>query len=158
MTIFSSPQRAILSINPKEGDTLNIPALTKTEEKVMMFLWKQGKPLSVLEMLESWEGGEKTWKDNYMRAIVRALVEKGALKVAELECRNNRASRRLQPTFSKKDYFAQVVKHGGLSVSEMVEAEAVAMAKKGDKEGMSALLRDLKEIIEEYDTREDDSE
>lgn len=137
---------------------MDIPALTKTEEKVMMFLWKQDKPLSVLEMLESWEGDERTWKDNYMRAIVRSLVEKGALEVAELECRNSRASRRLRPTFSKKDYFAQVVKHGGLTVSEMVEAEAVAMAKRGDKEGMNALLRDLKEIIKEYDMREDDAE
>lgn len=137
---------------------MNIPALTKTEEKVMMFLWKQGKPLSVLEMLESWEGDEKTWQDNYMRAIVRALVNKGALRVSELDCRHNRASRRLSPTFSREEYYAQMVKHGGLSVREMVEAEAVAMAKKGDKEGMSALLSDLKEIIEEYDMREDDSE
>lgn len=124
----------------------------------MMFLWNQGKPLSVQEMIDSWEGDERTWKDNHMRVIVRALVEKGVLEVAELDYHNSRASRRLRPTFSKKEYYAQVVKHGGLSVSEMVEAEAVAMAKKGDKEGMSALLSDLKEIIEEYDMREDDSE
>ena len=64
---------------------LNIPALTKTEEKVMMFLWRRGEPLSVQEMLESWDGDEKTWKDNYMRAIVRALVEKGALEIYDLE-------------------------------------------------------------------------
>lgn len=134
---------------------MKIPALTKSEETVMLFLWKQNKPLSVLEMIDSWEGDERTWKDNYMRAIVRALVEKGALEVAELECRNNRASRRLQPTFSKEDYYAQLVRRGGLSVSEMVEAEAVAMAKKGDREGMSTLIRDLKGIIEEYDMRDD---
>ena len=134
---------------------MNIPALTKTEEKVMMFLWKQGKPLSVQEMLESWEGDEKTWKDNYMRAIVRTLMEKGALEIHDMECRNNRASRRLQPTFSKEDYYAQLVRQGGLTVSEMVEAEAVAMAKKGDRVGMSVLIRDLKGIIEEYDMRDD---
>lgn len=137
---------------------MKIPALTKSEETLMMFLWNRGKPLSVQEMIDSWEGDERTWKDNHMRVIVRDLVEKGALEVAELDYHNSRASRRLRPTFSKKEYYAQVVKHGGLSVSEMVEAEAVAMAKKGDKEGMSALLRDLKEIIEEYDMREDDSE
>ena len=137
---------------------MKIPALTKSEETLMMFLWNQGKPLSVQEMIDSWEGDERTWKDNHMRVIVRALVEKGVLEVAELDYHNSRASRRLRPTFSKKEYYAQVVKHGGLSVSEMVEAEAVAMAKKGDKEGMSALLSDLKEIIEEYDMREDDSE
>lgn len=140
----------------KEGETLNIPALTNTEEKVMKFLWKQDKPLSVQEMLDLWEGEEKTWQDNYMRAIVRTLVKKGALEVSDIKLRSNsRASQRLQPTFSKKDYYSQLVKRGGLRVSEMVEAEAVAMTQKGDREGMSALIRDLKEIIEEYDTRDD---
>lgn len=140
----------------KEGETLNIPTLTNTEEKVMKFLWKQDKPLSVQEMLDLWEGEEKTWQDNYMRAIVRTLVKKGALEVSDIKLRSNsRASRRLQPTFSKKDYYSQLVKRGGLRVSEMVEAEAVAMTQKGDREGMSALIRDLKEIIEEYDTRDD---
>ncbi len=135
---------------------MNIPALTNTEEKVMKFLWKQDKPLSVQEMLDLWEGEEKTWQDNYMRAIVRTLVKKGALEVSDIKLRSNsRASRRLQPTFSKKDYYSQLVKRGGLRVSEMVEAEAVAMTQKGDREGMSALIRDLKEIIEEYDTRDD---
>ena len=91
-----------------------------------------------------------------MRAIVRTLVKKGALEVSDIKLRSNsRASRRLQPTFSKKDYYSQLVKRGGLRVSEMVEAEAVAMTQKGDREGMSALIRDLKEIIEEYDTRDD---
>ena len=135
---------------------MNIPTLTNTEEKVMKFLWKQDKPLSVQEMLDLWEGEEKTWQDNYMRAIVRTLVKKGALEVSDIKLRSNsRASRRLQPTFSKKDYYSQLVKRGGLRVSEMVEAEAVAMTQKGDREGMSALIRDLKEIIEEYDTRDD---
>ena len=68
---------------------MKIPALTKTEETVMVFLWKQDRPLSVQEMINSWEGEEKTWKDNYMRKIVYSLVEKGALKVAELEYLNN---------------------------------------------------------------------
>lgn len=135
---------------------MKIAALTKTEEKVMMFLWKQGKPLSVQEMLESWEGEEKTWKDNYMRAIVHALEQKGALEFSDLERRGNRYSRRLQPTFSKADYYAQLVKRGGLTISEMVEAEAVAMAKSSDREGMDALIRDLEEIIEEYRLRDDE--
>ncbi len=137
------------------GETLKIPVLTKSEETLMMFLWNRGKPLSVQEMIDSWGGYERTWKDNHMRVIVRALVEKGALEVAELDYHNSRASRRLRPTFSKKEYYAQVMKRGGLTASEMVEAEAVALAQKGDKEGMSALIRDLKGIIEEYAMRDD---
>ena len=137
---------------------MKIPALTKTEETVMVFLWKQDRPLSVQEMINSWEGEEKTWKDNYMRKIVYSLVEKGALKVAELEYLNNQATRRFKPTFSREDYYGQMMKRGGLTASEMVEAEAVAMAKKGDREGLSSLIHDLKGIIEEYDMRDDDAE
>ena len=137
---------------------MKIPALTKTEETVMVFLWKQDRPLSVQEMLNSWEGEEKTWKDNYMRKIVYSLVEKGALKVAEVEYLNNQATRRFKPTFSREDYYGQMMKRGGLTASEMVEAEAVAMAKKGDREGLSSLIHDLKGIIEEYGMRDDDAE
>lgn len=137
---------------------MKIPALTKTEETVMVFLWKQDRPLSVQEMLNSWEGEEKTWKDNYMRKIVYSLVEKGALKVAEVEYLNNQATRRFKPNFSREEYYGQMMKRGGLTASEMVEAEAVAMAKKGDREGLSSLIHDLKGIIEEYDMRDDDAE
>lgn len=147
-------QRHIVVIE-RGGVTLKIPALTKTEETVMVFLWKQDRPLSVQEMLNSWEGEEKTWKDNYMRKIVYSLVEKGALKVAEVEYLNNQATRRFKPTFSREDYYGQMMKRGGLTASEMVEAEAVAMAKKGDREGLSSLIHDLKGIIEEYDMRDD---
>lgn len=153
--VVKQSSRIIIKEPRKEGETLKIPALTKSEETLMMFLWNRGKPLSVQEMIDSWGGYERTWKDNHMRVIVRALVEKGALEIAELDYHNSRASRRLRPTFSKKEYYAQVMKRGGLTASEMVEAEAVALAQKGDKEGMSALIRDLKGIIEEYAMRDD---
>lgn len=145
------------TLDKKGGEILkNIPALTKTEEKVMLFLWKQGKALSVQEMLETWDGEEKTWKDNYMRAIVHAMEEKGALEFSDLNQRGSRCSRRMRPAFSKADYYNQLRKRGGLTIGEMAKAEAVAMAKDDDREGMDALLRDLEEIIEEYRARDDE--
>lgn len=133
-----------------------IPALTKTEEKVVLFLWRQGKALSVQEMLENWDGEEKTWKDNYMRAIVHAMEEKGALKFSDLKQKGSRCSRRMRPMFSKAEYYNQLRRRGGLTIGEMAKAEAVAMAKDEDREGMDALLRDLEGIIEEYRTRDDE--
>ena len=131
--------------------------LTKTEEKVMLFLWDQGRPLSVQEMLEAWDGDGKTWKDNYMRAIVHSLEEKEALEFCNLERRGNRYARRFQPAYSKKEYYSQLVKRGGLSASEMVKVEAVALAASGDQQGMDALIHELEEIIEEYRRRDDDA-
>ena len=131
--------------------------LTKTEEKVMLFLWDQGRPLSVQEMLEAWDGDGKTWKDNYMRAIVHSLEEKDALEFCNLERRGNRYARRFQPAYSKKEYHSHLVKRGGLSASEMVKVEAVALAASGDQQGMDALIHELEEIIEEYRRRDDDA-
>ena len=131
--------------------------LTKTEEKVMLFLWDQGRPLSVQEMLEAWDGDGKTWKDNYMRAIVHSLEEKEALEFCNLERRGNRYARRFQPAYSKKEYYSHLVKRGGLSASEMVKVEAVALAASGDQQVMDALIHELEEIIEEYRRRDDDA-
>ena len=131
--------------------------LTKTEEKVMLFLWDQGRPLSVQEMLEAWDGDGKTWKDNYMRAIVHSLEEKEALEFCNLERRGNRYARRFQPAYSKKEYYSHLVKRGGLSASEMVKVEAVALAASGDQQGMDVLIHELEEIIEEYRRRDDDA-
>ena len=131
--------------------------LTKTEEKVMLFLWDQGRPLSVQEMLEAWDGDGKTWKDNYMRAIVHSLEEKEALEFCNLERLGNRYARRFQPAYSKKEYYSHLVKRGGLSASEMVKVEAVALAASGDQQGMDALIHELEEIIEEYRRRDDDA-
>ena len=131
--------------------------LTKTEEKVMLFLRDQGRTLSVQEMLEAWDGDGKTWKDNYMRAIVHSLEEKEALEFCNLERRGNRYARRFQPAYSKKEYYSHLVKRGGLRASEMVKVEAVALASSGDQQGMDALIHELEEIIEEYRRRDDDA-
>ena len=92
-----------------------------------------------------------------MRAIVHSLEEKEALEFCNLERRGNRYARRFQPAYSKKEYYSHLVKRGGLSASEMVKVEAVALAASGDQQGMDALIHELEEIIEEYRRRDDDA-
>lgn len=130
--------------------------LSKAEEKAMIFLWEQNRSLSVLEMLEQWDDDGKVWTDNYMRAIMRSLEKKGAVAFSDLDHRGNRYARRFLPTYTKKEYYTQLAKRSGVSVSDMVQVEAVAMAEKGDREGMDELIRELEGIIEEYRTRGDD--
>ena len=61
------------------------------------------------------------------------------------------------PFHIKKEYYSHLVKRGGLSASEMVKVEAVALAASGDQQGMDALIHELEEIIEEYRRRDDDA-
>lgn len=129
-------------------------ALTKSEEKLMQFLWEQAKPLSVPEMLETWT--DKAWTDNYMRAIIKALENKGAVEFYNLEQRGSKYARRFIPTFDKKQYFAELAKSNGVSISDMVQVEAVAIAKKGNKEDIDELIHQLEEIISEYRTKDDE--
>ena len=124
--------------------------LSRTEEKVMTFLWEQGKPLSVPEMLELWDHTNKTWTVNYMRAILRSLEEKEAVRFHDL-------NRRFIPTYSKKEYYTELAKRSGVSISDIVRVEAVAMTQKGDKDGMDDLIRQLEAIIEEYRVKDDNT-
>lgn len=122
--------------------------LTKSEEKLMLFLWEQGRPMSVTEMLEAWDND--AWTKNYTRDIVRSLEQKGAVEFYDLDHRGSKYARRFRPVLSKEEYYAQLAKHSGVTVGKMLKAEAVAMVMKGDKEGMKGLIRELEEIIAEY--------
>lgn len=130
--------------------------LTKAEEKVMLFFWEQAKPLSVLEMLKCWDDNGKTWTDNYMRAIIRSLEGKGAVEFYNLHQSGSKYARRFIPTFTKNEYFTQLAKRSGVTVGEMVQVEAVAMAQQGDREGLNDLIHELEGILEEYRAKDDD--
>ena len=121
---------------------------TKSEEKLMQFLWDQGIPLSVSEIFELWD--DKAWTKNYTRDIVRSLEEKGALEFHNLEHRGKKYARRFRTVISKEEYYTQLAKQSGVTVGQMLQVEAVAMVKKGDKEGMEGLIRELEAMIEEY--------
>ena len=52
-------------------------SLTKSEEKLMRFLWEQGQPLSASEIQALWEG--QAWTKTYTRDVIRGLEEKGVI-------------------------------------------------------------------------------
>jgi len=122
----------------------------------MLFLWEQGRPLSVPEILEAWD--EKTWTKNYIRNIMCSLEQKGAVEFYDLDHRGKRYARRFKTILNKDEYFAQLAEHSGVSVGKMLKAQAVALVTKGDKEGMEDLIRELEDIIEEYRSKDDGQE
>lgn len=59
---------------------------------------------------------------------------------------------------SREDYYAQLARHNGVTVSKMLQAEAFALVKQGDKKEMEELIQELEDIIEEYRARDDEEE
>lgn len=130
--------------------------LTKSEEKLMLFLWEHDEPMSVTEMLEM-RDDEKHWTKNYTRDIVRALEEKGAVECCGLQRSTKNYARRFRPVMGRDEYFTHLAKDNGVSVSRMLRVEALAMARTGQTEKMDELIRELEDIIEEYRTKGDDT-
>lgn len=128
--------------------------LSKTEEKLMTFLWDQAQPLSVPEMLERWD--DKAWTDNYMRVILKSLEKKGAVEFYDLDHRGSKYARRFRATLSREEYYAQLACSNGVTVRDVAQIQAVAMVQKGGREGMEELIRELEDMIEEYRARDED--
>lgn len=128
--------------------------LTKSEEKLMCFLWEQGKPLSASEIQSLWK--ENTWTTTYTRDIIRALEEKGAIEFHSLERTGKKYGRRFRTVLTKEDFYSQEAIRNGITASKLFQVEAFALVKKGDKEGMEELIRELEDMIEEYRARDDD--
>ncbi len=131
-------------------------SLSKSEEKLMAFLWDQNTPLSVPEMEELCE--KQTWGEHYLRVMLKSLENKGAVECCSFEQRGKQYARRFRCTVTKEEYYVQLAEKGGANLNGVFRATAVAMTKKADKESQEELLKKLEEIMEEYRTRDDGEE
>lgn len=129
-------------------------SLTKSEEKLMRFLWEQGQPLSASEIQALWEG--QAWTKTYTRDVIRGLEEKGVIEFDSLERTGKKYGRRFRTVMSKEEYYSQEAIRNGITAGKLFRAEALALAKKGDKDGMDSLIQELENMIEEYRARDDD--
>ena len=122
----------------------------------MRFLWEQGKPLSALEIQGLWK--DKAWTKTYTRDIIRALEEKGAIEFHDLERTGKKYGRRFRTVLTKDEYYSQEAMRNGITSRKLFQLEALALVKKGNKEGIEELIRELEDMIEEYRARDDDEE
>ena len=131
-------------------------SLTKSEEKLMRFLWEQGKPLSASEIQALWK--DQTWTKTYTRDIIRGLEEKGAIEFDSLERTGKKYGRRFRTVMTKEEFYSQEALRNGVTAGELFQLEASALVKKGNKEGVEELIQELEDMIEEYRARDDDEE
>ncbi|WP_300685619.1 BlaI/MecI/CopY family transcriptional regulator [Acutalibacter sp. 1XD8-36] len=119
--------------------------LTKTEEKLMLFLWEQDRPLTVSEMLDLLD--ERAWTKNYTRDIVRSLKKKGAIAMSGLIHSRTNFAQQFLPGMTKAEYYAGLARHNGVSLGELFRAEASAMAEGGMGKELDGLIRELEGAI-----------
>lgn len=129
--------------------------VTKHEESLMHFLWKAGKPLSKNEILEQFT--DREWKDGYLGLMLRSLEGMGAIECRGIIRFGRHYSRQFAPTLSKEEYYLQSAREAGVDANSFAKA-AVAAAGKADKGSKEELVRELKEMIREFEAEDEDAQ
>ncbi|WP_322172299.1 BlaI/MecI/CopY family transcriptional regulator [Acutalibacter caecimuris] len=132
-------------------------SLSKSEEKLMQFLWEQDRPLSALEMLEALDGSQ-AWGEHYLRVMLKSLEKKGAIEYCGFVRRANQYARRFHCTLTQEEYYVQLAQKAGVNVDGVFRAAAVAIIPGSSEEEKEELIQKLEAIIEEYRARDDDKE
>ena len=117
---------------------------TRREEELMELLWETGQPMTSIEMIA--DKKERTWKDNYLKVIIRALLEKGAIRVCGVKQYKTQYARQFEYVITREDYIAKQAVAKGLNGSSLTNI-AVAMAKETGSE--EELIARLEEVIKE---------
>ena len=139
----------------KEVQIIKKLILTKREDELMNFLWDEGRPLIVEEMLDV--GGEHEWGENYLRIMLRSLEKKGAVEACGMVLRGKQYARQFRPAISKEEFYLRLAMNRGASAGALLQVAAAAVMK-GKKEDTDEVVRQLEEMLEEYKARTDDEE
>ena len=127
-------------------------SLSKSEERLMNFLWSENTPLSVLEMVEKLR--DQDWGEHYLRVVLKSLERKGAVECCGFEQRVNQYARRFCCALTKEEYYVQLAARGGVAPDALLRSAAVAMVEKGGEKGKEELIQELERLIEEYRAEE----
>lgn len=130
-------------------------AMNKSEEKLMDFLWKQDKAMTIAE-IEQFMVKEGLKKATIFKAV-QSLVERGYLCVNGFERVNKAYARKFVPAVTKEEYAAVVLTERGIDISSLGNI-AVAMignekTEKKDAEADEKLIRELEDIITQLRNR-----
>lgn len=130
--------------------------LTKSEERLMDYLWKQGKAMTVTE-LEQALAEEGVKKVTIFKAV-QTLVEQEYLCVSGLERAGKAYARKFEPAITREEYAAIVLADKGIDTDSLINV-AMAMIgndsdSKKNEEANEKLIKELEEIIVKLRSRE----
>lgn len=129
--------------------------MNKSEEKLMDFLWKHDKAMTIAEM-EHGMAKEGVKKATIFKAV-QSLVEQEYLCVNGLERINRAYARKFEPAVTKEEYAAVVLAAKGIDTNSLGN---LAMAMIGndnnetkDEEADENLIKELEDIITQLRNR-----
>lgn len=121
--------------------------LTLREEELLNVLWEINEPLTTGEMAEKLE--PDGWNTATLFKTVRTLSDKGYLKITGLEKSVKAYSRKLIPSMTKEEYYAEVMMKRGLDINAIanITAAFLGVTGKSGKERDDKVIAELEEII-----------
>ena len=129
--------------------------LTKSEERLMDYLWKQGKAMTVTELEQAL--AEEVKKVTIFKAV-QTLVEQEYLCVSGLERAGKAYARKFEAAITREEYAAIVLADKGIDTDSLINV-AMAMIgndsdSKKNEEANEKLIKELEEIIVKLRSRE----
>lgn len=123
--------------------------MSKSEEKLMDFLWKQDKAMTIVE-IEQHMAAEGLKKATIFKAV-QSLVEQEYLCVNGLERVSKSYARKFEPAITREEYAVIVLAARGIDTTSLGNL-AMAMlgndnSKKRDEEADEKLIKELEDII-----------
>lgn len=129
--------------------------MTKSEEKLMDFLWKQDRAMTIAELEQSLVN-ESVKKATIFKAV-QSLVEQEYLCVNGVERISKTYARKFEPAVTREEYAAVVLAAKGIDTKSLGNL-AMAMignnnSEKKDEEADEKLIKELEDIIAQLRNR-----
>lgn len=118
----------------------------------MNFLWDYGRPISIAQISEKWDGKDIT--DHHLRVLLKSLEKKSAIECCGVEPRGRQYSRIFRCMISREEYYAKVLDVNGVSLPKLLKVESVALARVDSRENIDELIQSLQGVIDELKERE----
>ncbi len=129
--------------------------LTKSEEALMDLFWKEGRPLTSVEILRLSKA--HSWSGQYVHKLLKNLESKGLLEVCGQVQYATQYARQFKVVLSSEEVAARSIMSQGFAKSAIAKI-AVSLVKEtrsldGDVSN-DALVKELEEMLEEYKNSE----
>lgn len=123
--------------------------LTKREEEMMDFLWKEDAELTASEMEDLLNSDE--WNHAAVFRTVKSLEKKHMIYVSGLERRNKQYARKFLPAVSQDEYYSDYLldKHMSSDVLEHISAALIGRSDTKDEKKKKETIQRLERIISE---------
>lgn len=131
-------------MSPKKSPK-NRNYLSPMEEDLMEMFWKFGIPMTSKDIAT--KEYERSWKDGYLKFLLRSLVDLGALRICDVRADGSKYLRVYEPLLTREQYAAKVAS-AHIEDKEQISKTMVAFAKENAADD-EELIKRLEEIIEE---------